>query len=150
MRYLRYMSSIILFSVGLTSCWQQSGKQKPDLPASTAKKATNIVYFNTIATRTDDAKTLLHTYLQQGNIIVDFYADWCPPCQLLGSVIEQVAPQFPALTFLKINVDQYPSISEDIRSIPTLLFYKNGAQVLRSAGAKDKKALTALLKEWYE
>ena len=61
-------------------------------------------------------------------VVVDFYADWCAPCKALGPVFEFLANQTPDVTFVKVNVDESPdsSISNGVRSIPTIIFVKNG------------------------
>lgn len=77
-------------------------------------------------------------------ILVDFWADWCGPCQQVAPVLEQIAEELDGkLTVAKVNVDENIDVShtEEIRSIPTLRVYKNGVAVKTILGAKPKAAL---------
>lgn len=69
------------------------------------------------------------------NVIVDFYADWCGPCKKMSTVIDQLAAKYPAVVFLKINIDNNPDLAEkfNIRSIPTVLYYKDNKQIKRTS-----------------
>lgn len=81
-------------------------------------------------------------------VVVDFYADWCPPCQKLGPVLEQFAGEKQgSVKVYKINVDQNRKSSSDygISSIPTLILFKNGQVVKKEMGFKDKKALAKFI-----
>jgi thioredoxin 1 len=88
--------------------------------------------------------------LKVGNVVVDFYANWCNPCKMMSHTIDQVAAQFPSITFLKIDIDQFESIAQQVKSIPTLIFYKDGAQLTRFSGAKDKNSFISLLNKWFK
>jgi thioredoxin 1 len=153
---LIFLALVILSSVSLTSCWQTTEKVV-DITESTVAEpepftyatTNNIIYLHTMVTRGQEPKAILDNYIRRGNVVVDFYADWCRPCTLMGNVINQVAAQFPSVTFLKVDVDQFESLSANIRSLPTLIFYKNGARVSQEYGFKDKNNFTALLKRWY-
>lgn len=73
--------------------------------------------------------------IQAEKVLVDFYADWCGPCQMLSSVIEQLE-QESGIKVIKINVDELPSLARQFRvmSIPTLLFIQNGEVKKREMG----------------
>ena len=68
--------------------------------------------------------------LEEGELMmVDFWAEWCGPCQMLGPVIESLADQYEGKAIVgKVDTDQEPALSMQlgISSIPTILFYKNG------------------------
>lgn len=68
-------------------------------------------------------------------IIVDFYADWCGPCQMMAPILARLAERNPKVKFCKINVDDAPKISEqyEISTIPCMIFFKEGREVDRIA-----------------
>ncbi len=69
--------------------------------------------------------------VSNGNVIVDFYADWCGPCKMMARTIEDIEEDYPDVTFLKINTDKFPSVAQSfgIFSIPTFLAYQNGQRI---------------------
>lgn len=77
-------------------------------------------------------------------VIVDFWATWCGPCRMLSPLLDEVeAEMVDKIEVVKVNVDDADEIAMRFRimSIPTLLFFKNGAMVDRSVGAMPKSAL---------
>lgn len=138
------LSLLSLFS--LTSCFMQQQEEVQITQLATTK---NVIYLHNEVTRTEDATSAFRRYINSGNVVVDFYATWCGPCKYMSRTIDQVAAKFPNVTFLKVDTDQFPSIASGIRSIPTLVLYKNGSQVTRIAGAKDAASFTSLLKQYY-
>jgi len=77
-------------------------------------------------------------------VMVDFWAEWCGPCRLVGPIVEELSNDFGEKAVVgKVNVDNNPGISAKygIRNIPTILFLKNGEVVDRSVGAVPKAAL---------
>ena len=77
-------------------------------------------------------------------VIVDFWATWCGPCRMLSPLLDEVeAEMADKVEVVKVNVDDADEIAMRFRimSIPTLLFFKNGAMVDRSVGAMPKSAL---------
>ena len=80
-------------------------------------------------------------------VFVDFYADWCGPCKMLGPVVEELAGETPDVTFVKVNVDDLPEIAQKygIMSIPALFVFKNGEVAGQSLGFQPKDALKAVV-----
>lgn len=77
-------------------------------------------------------------------VLVDFYADWCGPCKMIAPIIEELAEEYEGkIKIGKLNVDEELKTTEKyhVMSIPTLIFFKNGAAVDTMVGAAPKKAL---------
>ena len=68
------------------------------------------------------------------SVFVDFYADWCGPCKMVGPVLEEISKDYTDIKFVKVNVDDNPEIAQQygIMSIPTMICFKNGEKVASS------------------
>ena len=80
-------------------------------------------------------------------VLVDFFATWCGPCQMLAPTIEEIADEHPEYTVVKIDVDDAPvlAVKYGIVSIPTLVVIKNGDTVNKAIGVHSKDEILALL-----
>ncbi|MEE8136197.1 MAG: thioredoxin [Thermodesulfobacteriota bacterium] len=81
-------------------------------------------------------------------VLVDFWAEWCGPCRALAPVIEEIAEDYGSeLKVGKLNVDENPGAPSayDVRSIPTLIVFKDGAVLDRIVGALPKNQITDLV-----
>ena len=89
------------------------------------------------------------TALSQDTVsVVDFWAEWCGPCRMVGPIIEDISQDYDGKAVIgKVNVDHNPEISfkYGVRSIPTILFFKNGEMVDKHVGTATKKFLTEKL-----
>lgn len=75
--------------------------------------------------------------------VVDFFADWCGPCKMLGPVLEQAAAEQADVEFFKVNIDEEEELAMKYRvmTIPTLLFIKDGEVLDKTVGLISKKDL---------
>lgn len=84
--------------------------------------------------------------VKDGIHLIDFYADWCGPCKMLGSVLESVEDE---IDIIKVNTDEYNELASKFRvmSIPYLVFFKDGKEISTSVGFIDEDAIREKIKE---
>ena len=87
--------------------------------------------------------------VETGVCVVDFFATWCGPCKMLSPILEQVADENPKAKILKVDIDDSMEIAEQygIMSVPTLILFKDGAEVTRELGFRQKKQIIDLIEE---
>ena len=91
------------------------------------------------------SKVISNTHIP---IVVDFWADWCGPCKMMAPIFKQIAAELePGIRFAKVNTEvaQNIAVQYGIRSIPTLIVFKNGKEITRQAGAVDASNLKQFL-----
>jgi thioredoxin len=84
-------------------------------------------------------------------VVVDFYANWCPPCRALGPILDQMSVEFAGqIKFVKINSDEEPELAEafNVTALPTLVFIENGETVGQFAGLPQANDLRSKLQQW--
>ncbi|TXE16730.1 thioredoxin [Psychroserpens burtonensis] len=82
-------------------------------------------------------------------VLVDFFADWCGPCKMLAPVLKQVKEELgDAVKIIKIDVDKNQPLAAkyQVRGVPTMLLFKNGAQVWRQSGVLQKNEIIEIIK----
>ena len=83
-------------------------------------------------------------------VLIDYWAEWCGPCKIIGPVLDEVATEYSGrLKVVKLNIDDNPQTPPKygIRGIPTLMVFKNGQVEATKVGAVSKAQLTAFLDE---
>ena len=82
--------------------------------------------------------------------IIDFFADWCAPCQMLTPVLNELDKKYRNLEVYKVNVDESQNVSMtyNINSIPTMIFFKNGEEVERRVGLESIEKLSKIIDEF--
>ena len=81
-----------------------------------------------------------------GKVLVDFWAEWCGPCRMLGPVVEQIAQERSDIKVCKLNVDEESALAQrfGVMSIPTVILFKDGKEAQRSVGLVPKQKLLDL------
>ena len=80
-------------------------------------------------------------------VLIDFYADWCGPCRMVGPIVEEIAAEHPEYKICKVNVDEEQELAAQfgVMSIPSLFVMKNGKVVNQTLGAQPKARILDLL-----
>ena len=80
-------------------------------------------------------------------VLIDFYADWCGPCRMLGPVIDEIAEEATDFKVGKVNIDEQPELATkyQVMSVPTLVVIKNGEVANRVTGVTPKQKILDML-----
>jgi thioredoxin 1 len=102
-----------------------------------------------MATTELTAQNFEKTVLDNGTVLVDFWADWCGPCQRFGPIYEDVSEQHDGIVFAKVDTEAEQALAAavNITSIPTLMAFRDGILVFRQAGALPKESLQSLISQ---
>ncbi|MCL7022784.1 hypothetical protein MKW94_027217 [Papaver nudicaule] len=81
-------------------------------------------------------------------IVVDFTASWCGPCRMITPILTEIAKKLPNVLFLKVDVDELRTVSEDwnVEAMPTFVFLKDGKEIDRVVGAKKDELQNTISK----
>jgi len=82
-------------------------------------------------------------------ILVDFWAEWCGPCRMLGPILEDIAEEIENVTVVKVNVDDNPGLSAryGVRNIPVVFAIKDGEQVEKLVGLQKKDSYISIIEK---
>jgi len=83
-------------------------------------------------------------------VILDFWAEWCGPCRMVGPIVNEIGEEYTGKAIVgKVNVDENPGVTQKfgIRNIPTIIFFNDGDVVDKQVGAVPKQVLTAKLEK---
>jgi thioredoxin 1 len=97
---------------------------------------------------TSDSKFEADVLKSAKPVLIDFWAEWCGPCKMIAPILDEAANEYAdRLTVAKLNIDENPNTAQKfgIRSIPTLMLFKDGAVQAQKLGAMSKSQLTAFL-----
>lgn len=89
-------------------------------------------------------KNNFNELIKEGYHLVDFYAEWCGPCKMMGPVLESIEDK---IDIIKIDVDKFPDLAQEYRvmSIPDLMIFKDGEKILESVGFQSKEDLEEVI-----
>lgn len=113
----------------------------------------NIIYLHKQEKTTRSSEVHLNQFSNVGNVILDFYADWCGPCNRMSPIIDSVANIMPGFMFIKINRDFFLDLATlfKIKSIPTLIFLKDGKEIGRyDGGPLTQEKLATIINKMYK
>lgn len=87
--------------------------------------------------------------INEGLVLVDFYAEWCGPCKMLSPILEQISNEDENVKIIKVNIDDSRFLASyyQIQSIPTLILLKNGQFLHRITGFSPKKTIQELIEK---
>ena len=89
------------------------------------------------------------TIVNNDMVLVDFWAEWCGPCKMFGPVYEKVSEQYPDAVFAKVDTEAEPELAQyfNVRSIPTLMIFRDQIGIFSQPGALPEPALTSLVEQ---
>jgi thioredoxin 1 len=114
--------------------------------------SSTIIYLHQYQKKSASTQDLLASLSSTGDVILQFYADWCGPCRRMSPIINAFAAHTPGFTVIKINRDNFMDLARTfgVTSIPTLIFLRNGKKIGRyDGGPLTEKTLSQLIAKTY-
>ncbi|CCV64505.1 Thioredoxin [Alteracholeplasma palmae J233] len=86
----------------------------------------------------------------KGLVLVDYFATWCGPCKMLMPVLEEMSNEVTEMPVYKVDIDKFRPLAIDsqIKSVPTLVLYKDGKEVARQSGYQPREKLEAWIEQY--
>ena len=86
---------------------------------------------------------------QQGLVVVQYFATWCGPCKMLKPVMEGISKEMTDVQFFAVDIDLYrpQAVDANIRSVPTVVIYKDGEEIDRQSGYQPKERVSAWINQ---
>ena len=83
-------------------------------------------------------------------VLVDYFATWCMPCKMLSPILEELSAEDNELEIIKVDIDKFEeeAMMDGIRSVPTLIFYKEGKEVKRVSGVHTKEEILDIMNKY--
>ncbi len=96
-----------------------------------------------------DEDTEMKEEIKEGMILIDFFATWCGPCQMIAGELEELSASDDTIKILKIDIDRHPEIAKEygVMAVPTLLFIKDGDLLERQTGFMPKEKIIEIFKK---
>ena len=87
--------------------------------------------------------------IENGIILIDFFAKWCGPCKMISPILEELSNEIMDVSFCKVDVDESSDLAANfgVLSIPTLLLFKEGILISKKVGVQSKDELTSWINE---
>lgn len=132
----------------LPGCWEPTQKEEPTRTVASASLSLDEVLNDT------SGADKLHELISDGNVIVDFYATWCPPCKMMLPIINEIANEYPHIKVVKVDIDTFKDIAAgfqvgddkiSIGSVPQFYFFKDGKLIDHFKGGKEKDAVKEMI-----
>ena len=135
-------------SPAMPSSTQKDSAKQDKTPSSHGESKMSVAHGRPSVQHANDATFDALVLKSKVPVLVDFYADWCGPCQMLGPVLDELAAENPGTKIVKVNVDHSPDLAYQygISAIPNLKVFKNGTVKDELVGMANKAQLQALLR----
>ncbi len=132
----------------LPGCWETTQKETlAQIVPSASLNLDEVLHGQSGADR-------LRELISEGNVIVDFYATWCPPCKMMLPIINDIANEYPQIKVIKVDIDKFKDIAEGLQvgddkisigSVPQFYFFKDGELKDYFKGGKEKDAIKQII-----
>lgn len=146
----KIISCLLALSViVLPGCWQEKQEAIQE-----NQKPSKSVHLQDIVENKQDAPEVLRNYVAQGNVVVDFYAKWCPPCKMMLPIIDELSNKYENISFIKVDIDKFMDLANGfdvagkhiaIQGVPVFYFFKDGTIVDKIDGGMNKEAFEQIM-----